>query len=255
MKKRHVIGNWKRYVETPEAAKDLAKKLRKRASEFKNVEIAVAPAYPFIPLVAEALKGTTMRTGAQAASPFTGGAHTGEVSALMLKKIGATFSIVGHSERRAAGEADGHVREELAMTLEAGLKAILCVGESSRDAESGSHFSVIAHQLTSALADLPKSALLRLTIAYEPVWAIGKSATDAMKGAELRETVIFIRKTLADLVSRETALKIPIVYGGSVEPSNAYALVAEGDINGFLVGHESAKFDDFMEILKACATK
>jgi triosephosphate isomerase len=126
------------------------------------------------------------------------------------------------------------------------------VGETER-LPDGSHFSYIAAQLSSALEGaLPHAA--KMLVAYEPVWAIGKSATEAMQPSELEETVIFIRKTLADLLGRSDALKVPILYGGSVEGENAHALLTQGGVNGFLVGHASATLNSFVEILKACRT-
>ncbi len=243
-----VVGNWKMYVETPDAAKKFATSLRKKARSFAGAEAWLAPAFPLITPVAVALKGSTIKVGAQTISIHAEGAHTGEVSAKMLKNIGVSFALVGHSERRAQGETDELIREQLMAALSSGLTAILCVGEVEREPD-GSHFAQIANQIHRALQGVVPMG--RLVVAYEPVWAIGKQAQDAMQGEDLEETAIFIRKILSEALGREAVSKVPILYGGSVEPANAAALMKEGGVNGFLVGHASADADSFIEILKA----
>ena len=185
-------------------------------------------------------------------SPFDSAqdkAHTGEVSAAMLKQAGAQFCIVGHSERRALGEDNNTVHEQFARALGAGLAAVLCVGETERSAE-GAHFSFIESQLASAFAGVG-SVARRAVVAYEPLWAINKSAADAVRLQELEEMAIFIKKVLTDILGRAAAAKVPILYGGSVEGSNAGQLLESG-ISGFLVGHASADIGSFIEILTQC---
>ena len=217
-----------------------------------GTEAWFAPAFPLIAPAAAALKGSSVKVGAQTISIHQEGAHTGEVSAKILKASGVSFALVGHSERRAQGETDEDVREQLQVTLGAGLTAILCVGETEREPD-GSHFVQIANQLHRALARLGDAKLPagKLVVAYEPVWAIGKTAAEAMKGSDVEETAIFIRKILSEALGRDAVSRVPILYGGSVEPQNAGALMKEGGINGFLVGHASADIDSFIEILKA----
>lgn len=252
-----VVGNWKMFVESPEAAKKFATSLRKKARAFVGTEAWLAPAFPLIAPVAVALKGSPIKVGAQTISmhgSFDAAqdkAHTGEVSAKMLKAAGVSFVIVGHSERRALGETDEVVRAQLNAAVSSGLTAILCVGEVEREPD-GSHWAQIANQISRALreAKLPAGKLI---VAYEPVWAIGKQASEAMRGEGVEETAIFIRKILSEALGREAALRVPILYGGSVEPQNAGALIKEGGINGLLVGHASADVDSFIDILKAAA--
>lgn len=245
-----VVGNWKMYVESPDAAKKFATSLRKKSRAFVGTEAWLAPAFPLIPAVAAALKGSSIKVGAQTVSIHADGAHTGDVSAKILKGLGVSFAIVGHSERRAQGETDESIRAQLAAALGAGLVTVLCVGEAQR-APDGSHFQDIANQLHRALAGAPAPGN-KLIVAYEPVWAIGKTAAEAMQGEDLEETAIFIRKILSEALGREVVSRVPILYGGSVEPGNAVALMKEGGINGFLVGHASADVDSFIDILKAC---
>lgn len=246
MKKR-VIGNWKMYVEKPKEAAAFIAKLRRSAKNFSGVSVSIAPPFPLLPLIAK--KGS-IEFGAQTVSAHAAGAHTGEVSAATLKASGASFVIVGHSERRASGETNKDVAAQIERALEENLHVVLCVGELERDT-AGTHFSFVAEQLTTALAVIQNKAN-KLTIAYEPVWAIGKTADEAMKAGELEEMVIFIRKTLADVLERATALRVPILYGGSVDGSNAATLLEGTGITGFLVGRASSTVDSFIEIINAC---
>lgn len=252
MKKPLVVANWKMYVEKPEVAKKFIMSL-KRKLRTASADVVLAPGFTLVPTVSLATKGSSVRVAGQTLSVYTDGPHTGDVSAAMLKAAGATWVIVGHSERRSdLHETNDVVRAQIESAHEAGLVVVLCVGELERD-PSGAHFSVIAQQLTSALANGSTKILAKkIVVAYEPVWAIGKNAAEAVHPADLREMVIFIRKNLADILGRSVGVKIPILYGGSVDASNAAELLKEGDIAGFLVGRASADIDSFTEILRVC---
>ncbi len=250
MKKVLVVGNWKAYLASAAETTKLAGALRRKARNWTGVEVVVAPSHPFLSVVAEALGSSPIEVAAQAVSPFVDEKRTGEVTAAMARSVGARFAIVGHSERRAMGEDNEHVALEVQNAIQAELKVILCVGEVERDA-AGGHFAVIAEQLRANLRHV-KAFGNKIIVAYEPVWAIGKTAAESMKPAELQETVIFIRKTLAELFPRTMALKVPILYGGSVEPENTAALLREGGVSGFLVGHASTDADSFTQILDEC---
>lgn len=239
------------YIESSEAAKLFARSLRAKLRSIPNVTVALAPPFILIPAVVDALKRSNINVGAQSVSRYHASAHTGDVSAKMLKAAGVSFVIVGHSERRALGETNEVVHTQVLEVADAGLPIVLCVGEPERDA-SGDHFGFIREQLKTALAGLPARAVSKLTIAYEPVWAIGKHASDAMKPQDVQEAMIYIKKVLIDLLERAPALKVPIIYGGSVEAENAAALLKEGGVAGFLVGHASSNLDAFISILKAC---
>ena len=251
MARKHlIVGNWKMYIEHAEEARALALALRRKVRGLPKVEVWVAPPTPFIAEVAEVLASSPVKVGAQKATHHQDPKHTGSVSTTMLKDVGASFVIVGHSEYRIAAGTNDKVRAQLERTVEVGLTPILCVGERERESD-GEHFGFIETQLTSALEALPPGATKKLVVAYEPVWAIGKRAEDAMRSADLQQMAIFIRKTLSDILDRRAALRIPILYGGSVEPINAASLVAEGGVNGFLVGHASTAAEPFLEIIKA----
>lgn len=249
---RLVVANWKLNPSTIGKAKELFIDLRKEATRRRNVETVIAAPSVYL---AELRKLTTsMRTklGAQDVFWEKEGTYTGEVSAPMLASVGVSHVIVGHSERRALGEADEVVSRKVAAATAAGLTAILCVGESTRDTQ-GQYFSTVEAQLKSACAGVPKAALKRLVVAYEPVWAIssgdgkGKTATPE----DVHEMVIFIRKVLTSLYERTPAARVPILYGGSVNEENAAVLLAESEIDGFLVGGASLKPQSFASILSA----
>lgn len=249
MKKKLVIANWKMYIESPEAAKKFIATLKRKMPAHQGVDAWVAAPSALIQSLAG--KGP-VKIGAQSVSAHADGAHTGELSAALLKAAGAQFVIVGHSERRSppagGGETNDSVHQQVIRAAEVGLIPVLCIGETERTPE-GAHFTFIEEQLASALRGT-ETVLTKLVIAYEPLWAIGKQAEDAMKPAELQETVIFIRKTLVNVLGRTDGLKVPVLYGGSVEPDNARALIDDGGVSGLLVGRAGADIDSFVEILK-----
>jgi len=242
------------YIASADEAKKFASGLRRKMPLFKNVDVEIAPPFTLLSTVATAFKNSTVKVGVQSVSQFIDEKRTGEVSAAMAKAAGATFAVIGHSERRAMGESNAVVRAQLIRAIEAGLTIVLCIGETERDT-AGAYLSVITEQLSSALDKLPLLKPGKLVVAYEPVWAIGKSAQEAMKAPDLREMSIFIKKTLTEHMERAAALKVPILYGGAVEASNARELLDEGDVEGLLVGHASASLESFVEILKAVSKK
>ena len=252
-KKPLIVGNWKMYIAAQDEAKKFASgliKFGRKIALYKQVDVSIAPPFTLLTATAAAFKNSAVKIGSQSVSQFLDEKRTGEVSAAMAKVSGATFTIVGHSERRAMGETNTAVRAQIMRAIENNLTIILCIGETERDA-AGAYLTVITEQLSSALDKLPILKPGKLMVAYEPVWAIGKSANDAMKAPDLREMSIFIKKTLTHYMERAAALKVPILYGGAVEASNARELLVEGDVQGLLVGHASSSLDSFTEILKA----
>jgi triosephosphate isomerase (TIM) len=178
----------------------------------------------------------------------TKGSYTGEVSAPMLASIGTEYVIVGHSERRARGENNEIVNRKVRVALLEGIDVVLCIGEEARD-HGGEYLLFLTEELISALSGLKKDSLKHIAIAYEPIWAIGKTSKDAMKPSDMHEMSLFIRKILTDRYDRATALSVPILYGGSVEVENSETLLRGGEIDGFLVGHASLDPESFKEIL------
>ncbi len=239
------------YIEKPDEARALSLLLRRKLRGLSGVDVFIAPPATMLAEVSSVLESSPIQVGSQTVSAHADGQHTGEVSALMLKDAGASFVIVGHSEQRASGDSDAVVHSQLERVIAAGLAPVLCIGEEGRSHDAD-YFSFIEEQLNAALRNVPKNLLKKLIVAYEPVWAIGKSAEQAMKPADLQEMVIFIRKMLASLIGREAALKVPVLYGGSVDAENAMPLIKEGGVNGFLVGRASAHADSFLAIIKAC---
>lgn len=239
---RMVIGNWKMNTTRTEAV-ELAYRIATVSPQ--SALVGVAPPFPWLIPVEDVLRGGNVMLGAQTCSAHDRGAFTGDVSAGMLAEM-CSFVLVGHSERRALfGETDDVVRVKLRAALGAGLTSILCVGESLEEREAGEHEAVVARQLGEALAGIPRDAVDRVTIAYEPVWAIGTGRNATPEDA--RAMASQIATNCADL-----GLSDPqVLYGGSVNAANAESLLAAPEVGGFLVGGASLKADDFLTIIAA----
>lgn len=252
MKKILIAANWKLYITEVEDAKNLAARIKRKAATLKNIDMVLMPTAPLIGTVAGALRRSTAVAGAQTVSPFVDGAYTGYESAAAVKSAGAKWTLVGHSERRA-DEGEEVIQKQVQAAVKAGLSVMLCVGETERDPQ-GAHFSLIERQLSSALAHFPNPPAgggTKLAVAYEPVWAIGKSAAEACKPSDLEEMSIFIRRALTELFDRSAATKTPILYGGSVDGTNARDLLMQGGVSGFLVGRASTNAKSLFEIIDA----
>jgi triosephosphate isomerase len=244
-----LIGNWKMAPDTLVSALDLAKKTAQIAKTHKkDLEIIVAVPFPHIYIVSKVSKILTV--GAQSLSGATALAVTGGVSAGMLKSYGVTHAIVGHSESRARGDSNDVVAEQIKRLLEKKIIPILCIGEKTRDTH-GWYLSVIKDQIESALLEVPKATFKRFIIAYEPVWAIGADATREATPEECREIIIFIRKIIADLYDEKIASLTPILYGGSVNETNAQSFMQEGGASGLLVGRVSLDPKRFAKIAES----
>lgn len=242
-----IVGNWKMNPATLGNARKLFLDIRERIGKrVENVQVVIAPPVPFISEFRELSPTGRIALGAQDVSHEEGGAHTGDVSVSMLKSVGVSHVIVGHSERRAGGETDKEIAQKMREVLAGKLTAILCVGESKRD-KQGSYFTVVERQLISALADVAPAHVKNLVVAYEPVWAIGTGKDAAPEDVE--EMKLFIQKILADRFGRTSISKVEILYGGSVTPKNAAELLELGKVDGFLVGGASLRARDFAEII------
>ena len=249
MKTKLVVANWKMNPKSLTEADEIFNGIKGTAGKMRGVHTVIAPPYVYLGELADGYKGKNLSFGAQDVSYELKGSFTGEISIPMLRDSGATYAIVGHSERRALGESNELIHKKVAASLEAKFKTILCIGEQERD-PGAEYLAFLKEQLTSALTGIPQSQLSSMIIAYEPVWAIGKSDLEAAKPRDVHEMVIYIRKILVELYDNKVAMKIPVLYGGSVEPENAEALLREGEVNGFLVGHASLDPGEFNAILK-----
>lgn len=243
-----VAGNWKMHKDRA-GALDLIKSFVEAADGLPtDVDMVIAPPYPFLALAVEQVKGTCIMVAAQNCHAATQGAYTGEVSVGMLKSIGVQACIVGHSERRQYfGENDAEVGRKVKALFDAGLLPIYCCGELREEREGGAHFTVVEQQIKEALGGLDAAALARIVVAYEPVWAIGTGLTATPEQAQ--EMHAFIRRTLHGLAG-ESANAIPILYGGSCKPDNAAGLFGQADINGGLIGGAALEAGSFLELVR-----
>lgn len=247
-RKKFVAGNWKMYTSLAQA-KELAAAVAKGTTS-EAVTVAVFPPFPWLLPVAEAIKGSRVKLGAQDCGHEKEGAYTGQVAPQMLLEAGCTYSIIGHSERRhGLKESDELLNKKAKAAFAAGLEVIFCIGELLAEREANRTESVLHQQLTAGLLGIPPAQMAKLTIAYEPVWAIGtgKVATDQ----QAQDAHAFVRKTVAGLFGQAVADALVIQYGGSVKPDNAAGLMAKPDVDGALVGGASLKADSFLAIVKA----
>ena len=261
MRRPLIAGNWKTHL-TPSEGAALATTLRQRVGMRSDVEILLCPAFVALQAVAEAIRGSELKLGAQTAFWRDSGAFTGQVSPPMLVAVGCEYVILGHSETRGRfgvadpdldasllpyfSETEATLNRKLRAVLPHGLKPILCVGETLAEREAGQTEQVIRAQLEGALAGLASVELYELVIAYEPVWAIGTG--QVCDAPEANRVCGFIRQTLREMYDAEMAEFMRILYGGSVKASNAHALLHQPEIDGALVGGASLSPEEFEQI-------
>ena len=245
-----IVANWKAYVEDCQSAKALFAASKKLARS-SACHIVLAPPATFLSALALNNK-SAVAFAAQDVSATLGGALTGEVTARMAASAGAAYALIGHSERRAMGDTNEIVAEKLSHAFAHSLIPILCVGEQERDSE-GRYLTVIREELTSALALLAPKERASVIIAYEPLWAIGKTAEDAIGPDDLAEMILYIRKVLAELLPGKSSKGSQVLYGGSVEPGNIRGLAAVSMADGFLIGHASTSVATFSALVKELA--
>merc|ERR1719440_570195 len=242
-----MAGNWKMNTVLDEA-KTLAKDVAAASKDATGVDVAVCVPYPFLYPVAEILKDSGVGLGAQDCYYEASGAYTAAVSTSMLKSVGSTYVLSGHSERRATfGDSDADVNKKTLKILEEGLSCILCIGELKEERESGETFAVCDKQLTEGLKGVSAEMMKKIVIAYEPVWAIGTGLTATPEVAQ--ETHAYIRSWFVDNYSQAVADDVIIQYGGSVNDGNVDALMACPDIDGALVGGASLQAKSFSRII------
>ncbi len=247
-KKPFIAGNWKMFKTVPEAV-DTVQKLHEASLGLEKAQFVVVPPFTALSEVSRALQGSPVQIGAQNMYWEEQGAFTGEVSAPMLKNVGCTYVVIGHSERRQFfGETNETVNKKIKSALTHGLIPIMCIGESLEERENGNTITKVQTQITEGLKGLEAEQVRQIIIAYEPIWAIGTGLTATPDQAQ--EVHRFIRSNLAENHGNDVASCAIILYGGSVKPENSYSLLKEKDINGALVGGASLKAESFAEISK-----
>lgn len=225
--------------------------IKRFSDKLNSTDIVLCPPFIYQQPFIKKNKDNKVLIGAQNVFSEEQGAFTGEISVKMLKDIGITHVIVGHSERRSKGETDEDIAKKSHLLLDAGMYSIVCIGEKERDA-NGNYLNFIKEQIKNSLSKVTKKTVNKLIIAYEPIWAIG--AKEAMGPADILEMTLFIKKVISDMFGQSEVLNVPILYGGSVNFKNAGDIIRQGQVNGLLVGRESVNPIGFIELLKAVDT-
>ena len=248
MRRPYIAGNWKMNM-TPSAGAAFASDLRAAAEAAgADVKMMVAPPFVTIPAVVEAHKGSSIIVAAQNMADHTSGAYTGEVAPAMLKDLGVNTVILGHSERRSYyGETDAYINGKVRLAIAEGMDVVLCVGETLAEREGGKLEEVLSAQLSGGLKDVTAEEMSHITIAYEPVWAIGTGKTATPEDADSAHA--FIREFVGKMYDSAIAENLIIQYGGSVNASNVKALMAKENIDGALVGGASLSVEKFLPII------
>lgn len=243
-----IAGNWKMH-KTIEEAVALAKELVAKVKDNTQKKVMIAPPFTVLFAVSSVLKGSSVFLGAQNMAAAEKGAHTGEISVHMLKDVGVSYVILGHSERRHVyGEDDQLINKKVKLALSKDLNVILCVGEMLEERERGIAEKVVEEQLVKGLQDVENHSLKSVTIAYEPVWAIGTGKTATPEDADAMH--VHVRKVITNLYNKDAAAALVIQYGGSVKPNNVKELMAKANIDGALVGGASLESDTFIPIIQ-----
>ena len=251
MRKPFIAGNWKMNMDR-ESAAALASGLATELKGVDTVDVAVCPPFVYLQGVANELSSSNIALGSQNVYFEEKGAFTGETSCQMLKDVCCTYAIIGHSERRhVMGECDGLINKKVHAALSSGILPILCVGELLEERESEKTTAVVTEQIKKGLDGIDAEKVLAVTIAYEPVWAIGTGKTAT--SAQAQEVHAMIRGLLAEIYDDSVAQQIRIQYGGSAKPSNTAELMACPDVDGLLVGGASRKVEDFSAMIKTVA--
>lgn len=244
-----IAGNWKMNLDMP-AARQLAGSIRNSLEDPGPVRVVLCPPYAYLDAVYGLVHGSPISVGAQNMHAEDSGAYTGEISASMLRSVGCSHVILGHSERRQYfGETDAAVHDKVSQAVRHALVPIVCVGESLEQRDDGEAERVVTMQVRGALQDVPFPGAGRLVVAYEPVWAIGTGRTASPEEAQAMHA--HIRSELKELFSAADAAQIDILYGGSMKPGNAADLLAQQDIDGGLIGGASLQAEPFLSIVRA----
>jgi triosephosphate isomerase len=249
MRKFVIAGNWKMYKTNTES-EQLAEAIKGKTTSIEKTQIIVCPPATALTTVSSIVKGSNIAVGAQNMYWENQGAFTGELSSEMIKSTGATYVIIGHSERRQYfQETDETVNKKTLHALQTNLSPIVCIGESLEQREEGITKDIINNQLDGALRNVTAEEMIRIIIAYEPIWAIGTGKTATPEQAQ--DVHAFIRSKLQTMFDAATSNSVILQYGGSVKPANAYELLSQADIDGALVGGACLEAESFSEIIKA----
>ena len=249
MRKKVIAGNWKMNKLLGEAVQ-FVDDVKERVPSNEKVEAVVCAPFPYLPTLVEKANGTSVEIAAQNMHFEDNGAFTGEVSPEMLKDIGVTYVVLGHSERREMfAETDETVNKKAHAAFKHGLVPIICVGETLEQREANETMTIVENQVKAALEGLTEEQVKEAIVAYEPIWAIGTGKTATSEQAN--EVCTHIRKTVAQTVSEAASEALRIQYGGSVKPANVDELLAQSDIDGALVGGASLEADSFLQLVEA----
>ena len=247
MRQPIIAANWKLHKTVAEA-QQFGRELVRQCPDPAGVDVVLAPPFTALPALRDCLQSTPYRLAGQDVFWEDHGAYTGEVSAPLLVDVGCTHVIIGHSERRQFfGETDDTVSKKVAAALRAGLRPIVCVGESLAERRAGNTFAVVTQQIRQGLATCSAEAMAQVVLAYEPIWAIGTGLTATP--AQAQAVHQHIRTLLCQLWGNQVGQAVRVQYGGSVRPDNIAALLAEEDIDGALVGGASLAVDTFIQLL------
>ena len=250
IRQKFIVGNWKMHTTSLEA-QQLAQAIVNGFAAPDHVTVVLCPPFPYLPVVRDMLRGSRIKLGAQNMYPEAEGAYTGEVGSAMLLDLHCKYVIVGHSERRhKLGESDALINRKVTCALASGLHVILCVGETLEQRQGGRAEAVLDHQLSTGLAEVTPERLSHLSIAYEPVWAIGNDEHHATP-QQAHNTHVLIRKKVGQILGAKWSEELAVFYGGSVEPINAPAFLSQDGIDGVLIGGASLKADEFLAIVNA----
>lgn len=246
-KTKIIIANWKMNPQKKVEAEAIFKNTANLIKNVKHAEVVICSPYIYLNLK-EKLKNKSIKLGSQDIFFEKEGSFTGEISGGMLKDQGVEHVIIGHSERRMMGDTNEIVNKKILAALKSNLIPVFCIGESNRDS-NGFYLSFIKEQLMQGLRDVTKTQIKKIVFAYEPVWAIGSSATRVATPVEFTEIRIYIKKIISDLYDIKIANEIRIIYGGSVNPLNAESFIKEGGADGLLVGRDSLNAKKFSAII------
>lgn len=247
MKRPYIAGNWKMFKTAKEAV-NLVQTIKAGVYKITDCHIIICPPFTALASVYSAIQDSPLELGAQNMHPEAEGAYTGEISPVMIKEAGCRYVILGHSERRQYfKEDDMFVNEKIKTALKYSLIPIVCVGETLQQRDAKQQFEVVKNQIDQSLKDLTKEEIVKLQIAYEPVWAIGTGKTATPEQAEQIQS--YLRRLLKEKFGDEAAGRVPILYGGSVKPDNIAELMKKPNIDGALVGGASLKAESFVQIV------